>query len=357
MKKKNFITVTLVAVFVFGLFMWNLFGKTSDFSETERRTLAKFPKITLENMLSGRFAKDFEKYATDHFPMRDAWRMIKTYSKTRVFAQKDNHGIYEAEGHIVKLDDSMNTKMLDHAIEIFQKVERQYLEDNKVYLSIIPDKNYYLAKRNGYLSLDYEKLITYMQKGMNYAKYIAIEDLLEAEDYYYTDSHWKQEQIIDVAQRLTEEMGVVIQTEYQSKELDVPFYGVYVGQSALSHVPDTITYLVNETIEKVEVDGATAVYDMKKANGRDPYEMFLSGNQSVVTLKNPTNTVGKRLIVFRDSFGSSIAPLFVQGYSEIVLVDLRHISSDLLGEFVNFEGADVLFLYSTLLLNNSLVLK
>ena len=115
--------------------------------------------------------------------------------------------------------------------------------------------------------------------------------------------------------------------------------------------------MTNDSLEGVKVDGAKAVYDMDKANGRDPYEMFLSGNQSVVTIRNEKNKDGKRLIIFRDSFGSSIAPLFSKGYSEIVLIDLRHISSELLGEFVNFENADVLFLYSTLLLNNSLSIR
>ena len=103
--------------------------------------------------------------------------------------------------------------------------------------------------------------------------------------------------------------------------------------------------------------GADAVYDMKKATGRDPYEMFLSGNQPVITIENPLNDSGKRLVIFRDSFGSSLAPLLIEAYSEIVLVDLRYISSDKLGEYVGFEGADVLFLYSTTMLNNSLGMK
>ena len=60
--KKNFVTVALVITFVLGLFLWNIFGKTPDYSDAERRALAKFPSVTWENVLSGRFAKDFEKY-------------------------------------------------------------------------------------------------------------------------------------------------------------------------------------------------------------------------------------------------------------------------------------------------------
>ena len=62
MNKKNFVTVASVTVFVLGFFLWNIFGKTPDYSNAERRTLAKFPSVTLENVLSGKFAKGFLPY-------------------------------------------------------------------------------------------------------------------------------------------------------------------------------------------------------------------------------------------------------------------------------------------------------
>lgn len=74
-------------------------------------------------------------------------------------------------------------------------------------------------------------------------------------------------------------------------------------------------------------------------------------------ITNPANPEGKRLVVFRDSFGSSIAPLLAQGYSEVVLLDLCYVNSAFVGQLVDFQNADVLFLYSTLLLNNSLSMK
>ena len=144
---------------------------------------------------------------------------------------------------------------------------------------------------------------------------------------------------------------------YMEETLKNPFYGVYGGQSALKCKPDTITYLTNDMINTLVVEGADAIYDMKKAVGKDPYEMFLSGNQPIITIKNPLQDNGRKLVVFRDSFGSSIAPLLAVGYSETVLIDLRYVSSDILSQFVEFEGADVLFLYSTMLLNNSLSIK
>lgn len=357
MKIKNFITVALVAIFFMVFSLWNLLGEKMDYSESERRVLAKFPEITKEAIMSGTFAQDFEDYAVDRFPMRDTWRSMKAYVRTGVFRQMDNHDIYTADGHISKLEYPMNREMMDYALSLFAKVKERYLHSNKIYFSVIPDKNRYLAKENGYLSMNYDAFSAYMKDGMEFATYIEIADLLDVDDYYDTDTHWRQEKIVDVAERIAGAMGTDISQSYSTQELQVPFYGVYAGQSALVHEPDTIRYLNSEVIEQLTIEGAKAVYDMEKAKDRDPYEMFLSGNQPVVTIKNSRNTSGKRLILFRDSFGSSIAPLFAKGYSEIVLVDLRYIFSDLLAEYVDFEGADVLFLYSTLLLNSSLSIK
>ena len=85
--------------------------------------------------------------------------------------------------------------------------------------------------------------------------------------------------------------------------------------------------------------------------------MFLSGSLSLITIENPNATTDKELVIFRDSFGSSIAPLLVEGYAKVTLVDIRYVASDLVGRFVDFENQDVLFLYSTLVLNNSVTLK
>ena len=91
--------------------------------------------------------------------------------------------------------------------------------------------------------------------------------------------------------------------------------------------------------------------------GRDPYEMFLAGPKSLLTVKNTRAATDRRLIIFRDSFGSSIAPLLFEGYAEIALIDIRYLSSEMLRNFVEFDNCDVLFLYSTLVLNNSETLK
>ena len=78
---------------------------------------------------------------------------------------------------------------------------------------------------------------------------------------------------------------------------------------------------------------------------------------SLITIENPNADSDDELIVFRDSFGSSIAPLWVEGYKKITLIDIRYLYSGMLGNYIDFENQDVLFLYSTLVLNHSETLK
>ena len=266
-----------------------------------------------------------------------------------------------------KIEYPMQISMLDNAAIRMEEIYNLYLRDenSKCYFSIVPDKNFYLAKENGYPAMDYDNLFSYMKEKVDFAKYIDITGLLDLQDYYKTDTHWRQEEIVDVAQFLQKEMvGVSSDTKYEVKEVPVPFYGVYCGQSALSVEPDKLYYLESEALRDCIVTSydtgkplPTNIYNMEKVLGHDAYEMFLSGTSALQVIENPKVENQKELIVFRDSFGSSIAPLLAQGYAKTTLIDIRYIQPAVLKNFVNFENADVLFMYSTMVLNNSETLK
>ena len=179
MKIKNIITTVLLGAMLLSLSVWCIFGEKAEFSESERRALAKFPELSVDSVISGDFAKKFEEYSTDVFPERDLWRRIKAYARLGLFMQSDNNKIFLNDGHLSKLEYPANYKMADHAIGLFTKINDKYLNDtNKVYFSMIPDKNKYLAD----LSIDYSGFEKYMTDGLAFAETITIGDLLEADD-------------------------------------------------------------------------------------------------------------------------------------------------------------------------------
>ncbi len=363
--KKHIIQTVLLGVFLFALAVWGWVKAPDDYSDSERRALAQLPSLTLEELTSGDFMSDFEDYTVDQFPLRDTWRRIKAFWNYDIFRQLDNNDVFIAAGHACKLEYPLNTLAIDYAANKFSQINDTLVSgsDAKVYLSVIPDKNYFLAAENGYLSLDYEAMVEQLRAGTEgFMTYIDIFDLLSAEDFYTTDTHWRQESILDVADRLTTAMGVSASDVYTTHTLDTPFYGVYHGQAALPLDADTLCWLTSDTLDSCTVfdhqnNREMGMYDMEKAYGKDAYEMFLSGSLSLVTIENPNASTDRELVIFRDSFGSSIAPLMVPGYAKVTLVDIRYLPSSMLPRYLTIENQDVLFLYSTLVLNNSSTLK
>ena len=363
-KLKNISLIVMTSVFLFGFLLWGILKPADTESVSERRPLAAFPAVSGKAVLSGSFMTDFEKYTLDQFPLRDLFRTIKAVTTLYVFGQKDNNGIYIRDGSAAKLEYPLNVASVAYASERFRFVYDRYLADKDIgiYLSVIPDKNYFMAQENGYPALDYGALVTQLRSAMDYAEYIDIFPLLELSDYYATDTHWRQEKIGDVAQGLAAGMGVVLSEEYTEMRVAAPFYGVYYGQSALPLPADTMVYLDNAVLRACsvydyETDACIPIYDLEKTEGKDPYELFLSGPKSLLTIENPDADTDRELIVFRDSFGSSIAPLLAEAYAKITLIDIRYISPAMLDRFVSFDDQDVLFLYSVSVLNNSITIK
>lgn len=361
---KDLLTIALSGAFVLVLSLWAIFAPDGAISESERRPLAQAPAPSLESVLSGRFQSGFESYALDQFPLRDEFRTLKALSVRYLFGEKDNNGIYVAGGHAAKLDYPMDTGSIDHAVDRFRYLYETYLAETEanVYLSIIPDKNVFLAADNGYPVMDYEAFCAAVREKMDFAGYIDLAPSLSLDSYYRTDIHWRQEALANTAQLLAGGLGVTLSQGYESVLLDTPFYGVYRGQSALPMEADALAYLTNSIIESCrvydyETDSYLPVYDLSRAEGDDPYEIFLSGPKSLLRIENPNAQTDRSLVVFRDSFAASLIPLLAEGYRDITLVDIRYLSPASLGRFLSFDQQDVLFLYSTPVLNDSSAIK
>lgn len=362
---RSLLTVCVVVLWA-GLVLWAWLKKTDMTSEAERRTLAQRPQLSTENLLSGSYMSHFDSYATDQFPCRQWFRQLKAEFHYNVLSQKDNNGIYLVDGVAAKLEYPLNDASIQHALSVFSSVQHRYLKDTdcSTYYSIVPDKGYYLAQAKGYPSMDYDALMKKFDQGLPWAAAIDLTDCLTAEDYYRTDTHWRQERLGKAADQLCEAMGVPLprQEDYTPTPLDVPFYGVYYGQAAIPMEPDAIYLMESQvlsacTVYNYETRQTTKVYDMDKRSSKDLYDIYLSGAAALLRIDNPNASTDQELVVFRDSFGSSMIPLLVHGYKTVTVVDLRYMQSSLLDQFIEFDDQDVLFLYSTLVLNDSNALK
>ena len=330
-------------------------------SESERRPLAQFPtKITWESIVDRTSIEKFEDYTVDQFPFREFFRSLKAKFQLNVLGLAENNGLAVKDGYIAKIEPEFTEELLDYSLGRLQYVYEKFLKDNggNKYVALVPDKNYFLGKEYGYPSPDYAMLAEKVKETLSEMSYIDLFDVLELEDYYRTDTHWSQDKIGAVADKLLTEMGAADRVTGDYKENTLyPFYGVYYGQSALKPTPDTITYLTSDildacTVYDYETGKTSGIYDFEKFEGKDGYDFFLSGTKALLRIDNPNATTDEELIIFRDSFGSSITPLLAEGYKSVYLVDIRYVMPDMLDRFIDFEGKDVLYIYSALILNN-----
>ena len=363
MKAKNIriIGAAAVAGLWLALVLWAWFRPSDEISTAERRPLEQFPALTAEAVLDGGFMADFEDYTLDQFPLRSGFRSVKALFQKYVMGQRDNNGIYVAGGYTAKLEYPYAEKSIAHAVKRFQYVYDNYLTGCTVYATVVPDKGYYLAEANGYPVMDYEAMFADLRAGMPYATHIDLTDVLALEDYYRTDTHWRQENLLPAAQKIADAMGISV-GEFTPVTRDEPFYGVYYGQAALPMEPDRLVLMDNDILAECRVydhESGTwgSIYDLSRLDGDDLYEVYLSGPRSLLTIENPNAATDKELIVFRDSFGSSMVPLLLADYARVDVVDIRYLNAALLGNFLEFDDQDVLFLYSTLVLNNSGTIK
>ena len=163
MKKiQQILTLTLPLGFIAVFAVWFLLSPEVDESRTERRLLAKRPTLSFSSVADGSFMNGFEKYMLDQFPMRDGFRTLKAVAATKVFAQKDNNGLYSVGDHLAKLDFPTKPSSVDHAAQRFRYVYENYLNKHeiKTYLRVIPDKNTFLASKTGYPDKDINEIVS-----------------------------------------------------------------------------------------------------------------------------------------------------------------------------------------------------
>jgi len=269
----------------------------------------------------------------------------------------DANGMMQVDGSWVQDPGPLNTGSIDKFAAKLQNIRSTYLSGAaNVVWSIIPDKSNYAQTRLS-SCLNHADMVSRAKGGLSGMTYVEIGDLLTFDDYLLTDGHWRQERIVPVANKLAGAFG--FSAGSFSQKSTAGFGGDYAKYSGTT---ETISWMESSHTAATVCDnfqnpGRTAVYDPGLIGTNSPYDLFSGGPTPLVTLRNSAVTTGKRLILFRDSFGSSLAPLLLSGYSEIVLVDLRYMASGLLPQYIDANGADVLFLYSARVVNNSTMLR
>ena len=353
------IVVTIIFLFtIIALFLINVIKEDTDISVAERRKLATMPELTTKSLFDGTYFKKFDSYVTDQFVERDAFRKIKIDIELSTKGEYNN--LYLYDDYIIEEIFPLNSNSINNLTNKINYIKDTYLNNNSnIYYTIIPDKNYFV--NNGNLKLNYNKLQDMMKNNLSNINYINIFDKLTLDNYYKTDTHWKEEDLFNVANTIANQMNFDI-TNNNVVNTVTTFKGSYAGRLSVTKDIDTIKTISNPSIDNssvynYETKKYTDIYDYTKINSLDKYDIYLSGAVPIIDIINNNSSSDKELIVFRDSYGSSLIPLLIEGYKKITVIDIRYISSKILNKYIDFNDQDVLFMYSILTINNSFSIR
>ena len=353
------IVVTIIFLFtIIALFLINIIKEDTDISVAERRKLATMPELTTKSLFDGTYFKKFDSYVTDQFVERDAFRKIKIDIELSTKGEYNN--LYLYDDYIIEEIFPLNSNSINNLTNKINYIKDTYLNDNNnIYYTIIPDKNYFI--NNGNLKLNYNKLQDMMKNNLSNINYINIFDKLTLDNYYKTDTHWKEEDLFNVANTIANQMNFDI-TNNNVVNTVTTFKGSYAGRLSVTKDIDTIKTIsnpstLNSSVYNYETKKYTDIYDYTKINSLDKYDIYLSGAVPIIDIINNNSSSDKELIVFRDSYGSSLIPLLIEGYKKITVIDIRYISSKILNKYIDFNDQDVLFMYSILTINNSFSIR
>ena len=362
---KNKIMTYLFMFILFSFMILSFIFKDNLVSVSERRKLATFPSFSWQTILDNSYFSELNSYLVDQFPFRNSFRKIKAIFASSILKQKESHGVLEKDGYLFQINASINEKSVSYFLQKINGVNREYLKNQNIYFAMIPDKNYYLTD-DSIPKLDYLKLENELKENLDHnIKWIDLKNNLSLDSYYLTDIHWKQESLEPVLKCLQENMKLD-NTTFPTKEYTYSnFYGALYSRGSFHVSIDSLTYLTNNTIQNANVYNYEkkenqVVYNPDYLKHMDSYDVFLSGATPLLTITNKEATTDRELILFRDSFGSSIAPLIIENYQKITMIDLRYIGSKYLASIndIDFtDNSDVLFLYSVPIINNSFTLK
>ena len=126
-------------LFIFGFAIWFLINPKADYSSSEKRYLQKFPTVTVNSVLDGKFGTDFEKYFADHFPMRTQWVGANAYFNLSV-GNNGADGVYNCKNGYLINKPILDTDTLESNVQTIADFAKSV--DVPVTVTLVPSTGY-----------------------------------------------------------------------------------------------------------------------------------------------------------------------------------------------------------------------
>lgn len=353
-QNKNIIfTVAFIAVWC-ALIVSNLLIPEKAFSDNENRSLSAMPEFSIDSLLDGSYMGDIDTYVNDQFVLRDEWISIMGYSEY-LLGKRESNGVLIGDNALftrVSPSDDYTRKNVEGINSFAQN------SGLDCYFALIPSAAEIQSEKLPVFAQisDEQGLINDAYSDMENVVCADIYGALNAHDdeyiYYRTDHHWTTYGAYLAYTELCGRMGIT-PAPYNVIQISDSFFGTLYSRSGVRFVEkDTMEAFIPDGNPTLTVGYGENVVEYPSIffddylNKKDKYSYFLGTNQPVETLYSGREN-GKKLLLFRDSYSSCLAPMLLSEYDEIALIDMRYINIDL-GEIIDTSDYDnALFLFST----------
>lgn len=372
----NLIFTAIFSFILAGIAAASFFLPDRVFSEVENRELQAMPQATIAGIADGSFGKSFEIYAQDQFPSRDLWMQVKT-GFDRLIGRYDNGNVYfGSEGWLFPKEEIKQEKLEKNIRYINTYAERYAGEEIDFSLLIAPTSATVMQR---YLKNDVIKVLPDEKaaiEDLNQNSNIPLCDVTQALSehdgeyiYYRTDHHWTTLGAYyaygEWIENYAGQKAVALEM-FPKEQVADDFLGTTYSKAPLPLIkPDRIDRFDHPSGDNVTMTIADArlneqftqasLYNDTYLDKKDQYSYFLSGNNPVTVIKSEANT-GRRLLMFKDSYGNCFVPFLTSHFDDIVVIDMRYYRNTPQELMAQYEITDVLFLYNiqTLASDNNL---
>ena len=357
-----FLCLTVCFCVIIGLGgLVNFIAKDRDFSESENRVLASFPKLTISSIADGTFMKNFETYMSDQFVMRDSMISLKSYFD-RLSGKREANGVYIGEeGYLIEKPSKYTSKKAKEMTKSINAFMKKYPDIQKM-VAISPNASYIYSEmlpsgvelHNQYSEL---KGILNRLKGENYS-FLNVTKALKKEKeksrvFYLTDHHWTTRGAYSVFKAIADRWSLDrSQVKYKFLTVTDDFEGTLASKTGIHDKQDKIEICLPENSEgsyivsyESQDKRTTSLFEPSKLQQKNKYEVFLGGNYDKVVIDTVSSSRATLLII-KDSYANALIPMLTPYFAKIVVVDPRYMTESIHNTMDEYNFSHVLFLYN-----------
>lgn len=332
--------------------------KDREFSDSENRMLAQFPKISFSSLLDGSFLEGLGDYTADQFPGRDAWITLNL-KMNMALGQKEFNGVYLCEdGYLIQIPQEPNWVQAERNLAAAETFAAKYPDLNMV-MTVAPNAVTVLSDllSANAPARDQREDIAWIQSQLDAVQFCDVTDALAAHSdeyiFYKTDHHWTSLGAKYAFYAMAEHMNLepIKEGDYTAYPVSNTFQGTLSSKSGSHTSSDTVEiYIPHSGIDYYVTyadtgENISSLYRRSALNEKDHYTVFFGGNHARVDITTTADT-GRCLLLFKDSYANCMVQFLFPYYDHITMIDPRYYYDNIDLVIKSESITDVLFLYN-----------